>query len=217
MPDNKLIYKEFEMLYNLLRPMFYVVGALLKLAGKYAGEYKLYLLGHYMQGTGKTVGLPDDLAMCAKLGASLYHETDYLYVTDYRGTDLYHCVGKAFVRWLDTNTLELSDYYEFYPWCGKRKHFSGCACDTKVWNSVNVSKVLCYPNKHERLLKLAKKLLSRCDEYWCPHLIKSELLSISIEICLDAVTFECFVSDRFFTYVGRPFGIYHIYKYKDGV
>ena len=122
--------------------MITLVGYVLQAFGMVFRKHHLFFLGHYLVGSGKTMGLPDRFRTAVW---DSYHtwvreecqQTRIVINPVGHCLELYNSLGKAWVE-LCGDTLTLTDDYIFYPWCGNREHFANCGCKLEPWGTCSV-------------------------------------------------------------------------------
>ena len=220
-------------------------GSALKLIGSIFNRTHIYFLGHYLEGSGKNLKLPEKFfpiiledfkeSLSKMCGEEFFWETsndtlvslyesslneqeyddsdelnfrgfgkikyvDFLVMRPYgrkKAThQLYHSIGKFKVI-PGQGYLFIEDKYEFYSWCEKQTHFSDCQCSYRWWSGIN-PKI----NFSFRFSEIIQRIVK--DEIE----LKFRINKVNLTIYLSKHEFGVNVSDKLFSFFGKPFYVF---------
>lgn len=131
---------------------------------------------------------------------------------------LFYIWGKCYAYYNEKDcSIELTDRYVFYEWCGCIDHFEGCSCEKRHWEDVDIG------NISTKLAKVIHKIFHTSEEsagaklklfYQKTYYIYIPFLGkISFSLGSEfnnKVTF--YVSDKLFSLLGKEFNIKQVVK-----
>jgi hypothetical protein len=177
-----------------------LIGKILKFYGKKKDKLDFFFLGHYLEGSGELIQIPEDYVI------SLYcynYLGKRLFIAKPYKKDQFRAIGKVLL-YKTENCNAIFDEYKFYNWCENSDHFGYCNCKLDKWDTEQEIKEIDFtlPFKIEikyRNINIPGFLCFRICGYKAFKKPSNTLVSITIS-----------VYDKFFANKGKPFHFYQI-------